>query len=533
MDEQGSGCPADVTDLLSTALAHAGAVVSLCDSDGICRWVSDSVIAVWGLRPTDLVGRVWPLSGPVATGSALTPTTTFVLTAADGSQRHVRAAVTRRPGGTGHVVAMDDVTDLRDLEQRLAGILESGLEPHVHLQPVVDEQGVIVDFRIGEVNTAAREFLSTGQEPVEGASLLGLLVSDAGHQMIGRYRDVMLTGVPLVLDDQAFPSRSATGEYRFDIRAVKVGEGLSLNWRDVTPRYRAAQELAASEAHFREIAESLGDVVRTFDLQGLHTWVSPSVTRLLGYDPEDLIGRPATDLMHPDDIATALEIGTRAILSGSDVTEPRRTRLRHADGRWVWTETTNSFRRGAAGEVVAVYAVSRDADAKVRAEQELQRLAQTDPLTGLLNRSSILARLEDIVAAEPEGSAVAVFFCDIDNLKVINDTVGHAVGDRVIAAVAAQTVERMGQEALVARFGGDEILAVSTAVRDLDHAVSIADALLTDCRRAGDPGHPPTGVSIGVTLIRAGDTVDGVIARADRAMYEAKAGGRGAVVAIA
>lgn len=423
-----------------------------------------------------------------------------------------------------------------EARERLTAVLESTLEPHVQLEAVRDESGAIIDFIFTEANEAACDNLGKDRGEVLGARSSELLTGDHYCDILASYVSVVETGEPLVLENKQYVD--APDARRFDVRAVKVGDGVSLTWRDVTERYETAQALAATEQDFRLLAESIGDVVRVLDLTGIQTWVSPSVTKLLGYTPEELVGTYAQAIMHPDDFDRALATGIKVGMAGGTVTPARRTRVRHADGHWVWTETTNSFAYDADGNVTQIIAVTRDAEATVRAEAELRRMATTDSLTGLLNRACILDRLTAIVA-EPSGagSHTAVLFCDLDDLKTVNDQLGHAAGDAVIIAAAHRAAGQLADSDLIARFGGDELLVVLTDVKDLEDAAATAERL----RRALSEPVPLPGsdrevagsTSIGVALVRPGETADQVISRADHAMYEAKTGGRNRVVSVA
>ena len=515
--------------LVDTAFARLGAVVWVFDLDGVCLWASPSARTVIGLLPDELIGtrpQVHWTDFRLRESVGLGPFRHQVVSG-DGTNRWVESEVDSDGQGR-TTVTMRDVTKEVQAEQRLAASLQSGLEPHAYLEAVRADDGSFVDFVVKEANTAARE--SFGIEP--GVHLREVLSKGVGGRaLLAMLAQVADSGQSLALDEHEFPGQDDIGR-RFDIRAVKVGDGLSLDWREVTDRVRAARALAASEEHFRLLAESIGDVVRAFDLQGIHQWVSPSVHALLGYTPDELIGTSAVELMHPEDVEAVYSHGTRVAEKGGTVPPPRRTRLRHADGHWVWTETTNSFRFGPDGTLLQVYAVSRDAEAQVRAEQELQRMAQTDPLTGLLNRASILSRLatiaERITEAEPPA---ALLFCDIDDLKQINDSLGHAAGDAVITAIARRLDELCDDSALIARFGGDELLVVLPRVRDLDETVATAERLRQGVLELDLHDGLPVSVSMGVALIRSGEAVDQVIARADHAMYAAKSSGRNAVVA--
>ena len=354
--------------------------------------------------------------------------------------------------------------------ERLAALLEATIEPHIHFSAIRDDTGHIIDFAVQEANDAACAYLGMSRDQLVGLRMEAL--PKPQPRTLADYARVVETGEELVIED--FATSTVDNETRrFDIHVVKFADGVVLTTRDVTERYFLAQA-----------------------------------------------------------IANAIEVST----SGGVVTRPRRTRVRHKDGHWVWTETTNSFGYDSAGNVTEVYAVTRDAEAQVAAEQELHRLATTDPLTGLLNRASILARLEALIA-EPssDGARAAVLFCDLDDMKSVNDNLGHAAGDAVLLAAAQRVTEQLGSEALVGRFGGDEMLAVVPGVRDLDDILGQAERLRQALRAPVPYPEIDRGlrgsVSVGVALVEPGETVDQVISRADRAMYEAKSAGRNTVIA--
>lgn len=533
--------------------ASSGALLTITH-DGVLQWVSDAAAQSVGWAPGQLAGRhITDLVHP----DDVEPVIRSLRAAEQVPERRVRwlrsdgtyrwAALVLRPidgdsptPSTRAGIVRDISTEvaaeeaLRTEHERLTALLQSTMEPHMHLEAIRDDAGEVVDFVVQEANAAACSYLARSREQLMGARMDDIVVGERRRKAIARFSRVVNSGEPLVLED--FVAGDGTGaaveQRRFDLHAVKVGDGISLTWRDVTDRHRMAEALAASEQDFRLLAESIGDVVRVIDLNGIHRWVSPSVTKLLGYTPEELVGTYAQAIIHPDDLAQALAAGIRTGMARGVVTAPRRTRVRHADGHWVWTETTNSFNYDAEGNVTEIYAVTRDAQAAVQAEAELQRMATTDSLTGLLNRSCILDRLADLVTDNAAASpGVTVLFCDLDDLKTINDTLGHAVGDAVITAAANRVAEQLSGDALIARFGGDEILVVLPQVRDLEDARAIADrlrrALAEPLDAAG--GVVKGGVSIGVAVLRPGETVDQVVNRADQAMYRAKASGRNAI----
>lgn len=331
--------------------------------------------------------------------------------------------------------------------------------------------------------------------------------------------------------------RADGSAFRVEISLSPLSDasGCHTHWvsvqRDVTEQRRAARRLRDSEEHFRLLAENVTDLVVRLADDGTVLWASPSLGTRLGWDTAALVGRSVLRLLpRPRDLA-----GRRADLAG--LRQGRMLTLRHRvrdrQGQLHWLETHASPWRDAAGRPDGVVASSRLVDAEVAAEQELQRRARTDDLTGLLNRREILERLGRL-ATPPHDRGLAVLFCDLDGFKGINDRHGHLAGDALLRAVAQRLQEGLRGGDLVARVGGDELMVVLAGVRQLADAEAIAETLR---RRVAAPvptarGSLAVTVSIGVTLLQAGEGVDALIARADQAMYMAKQAGRNRVIPI-
>ncbi len=164
------------------------------------------------------------------------------------------------------------------------------------------------------------------------------------------------------------------------------------------------------------------------------------------------------------------------------------------------------------------------------AEEETQYRALHDPLTELPNRTLFLDRLRHALdRAARAGSRVAVLFMDLDHFKVINDSLGHEVGDRLLCAFAPRLTDALRPSDTVARFGGDEFVVLCEDIQSEQDVVHLADRIL-DCLRepfAIGSHELFTSATIGLAVAREGDEPDGLIRDADAAMYRAKANGRG------
>lgn len=160
-----------------------------------------------------------------------------------------------------------------------------------------------------------------------------------------------------------------------------------------------------------------------------------------------------------------------------------------------------------------------------RRNAELQRVAVSDPLTGLANRTLLHDHLELAIAQRARaGGQVGVLFCDVDDFKSINDRFGHEAGDRVLCRIADRLREATRDTDTVARFGGDEFAVVCSDLQSpetLDDVVErVRQALHA---HVADDGGPSAKVTIGAALLRDGEAADAVLRRADQAMYERKA----------
>jgi diguanylate cyclase (GGDEF)-like protein/PAS domain S-box-containing protein len=210
--------------------------------------------------------------------------------------------------------------------------------------------------------------------------------------------------------------------------------------------------------------------------------------------------------------------------------------------RFLRMVVTNEFDE--TGERVALFGVAMDVTEQVRREQaldlararaiglaaEAQKLAMTDPLTGLANRRAALDWLGSLVGASDEGEdPLAVLMFDVDHFKRINDCFGHQTGDEVLRRIATLARAQLRAEDVVGRIGGEEFICIVSGLSDLDtHRLADRLCLAIATGSAAD-NLPQTTISIGLAWYRNGDTAAGLLARADAALYEAKDGGRNQV----
>ena len=368
---------------------NASDVVFEVAPDDTFRWFSPSVFHLLGWTPEELIGR---------TGAFLIEPEDFALVVA--AREHPRGGLIsidelrfrRRDGSTvwmsglareirdpdntfsGWVVGLRDVEGLvlareraRTGQARLQATLDSLLDPHVLLQAVRDAAGEVVDFSYADVNEAACLYNGTTRDQLVGSSVVDRFPS-AGSELVDWYRESTESGPPLILDDYPDPHATLAEDRHIEIRAVRVDDAMSVTWRDVTERQAAALALADSEAHLRLLVENATDVVVRTTTTGVLDWVSASVSRVLGWAPEDLVGKPVFALLHPQDVADA-----GGAQDPSETPQPLSVecRMRTAAGGYRWLMCSSRPILGAHGEVTGMVAGWRDVDAEVCARQAL------------------------------------------------------------------------------------------------------------------------------------------------------------------
>ena len=218
---------------------------------------------------------------------------------------------------------------------------------------------------------------------------------------------------------------------------------------------RAAISLATSEARFRATFEQAAIGICHSSLEQRYIAVNRTLCEMLGYTRQELIGMPVWEIIHPDDRGDEPKFRDQ-LLSGEIESHAAEKRYVRKDGRLIWVNRTVSLVRDYSGEPLYFLRVVEDVTERKRLEQELQALAATDALTGLPNRRSFMARLEEEYARlrRFDTQQVAVLMLDLDYFKNINDTYGHAGGDEVLRQVATLIREEPRRVDLCARLGG-------------------------------------------------------------------------------
>ncbi len=293
--------------------------------------------------------------------------------------------------------------------------------------------------------------------------------------------------------------------------------------QDISARKAAEQTLRDSESRFRALLANGADIVLLLDRVGVVRWASPSVKRILGIEPGELIGRSNRELAHPDD-ERALRQGFLATLKSKAELERTTLRFRHQDGTYRWLEIVGSNHLDNPA-IDGIIFNARDVSDRVELHERLRQEALHDFLTGLPNRALLLTHLEmALSAARRYGEKTALLFVDLDDFKPINDQLGHATGDQVLISVGQRLRANVRPSDLVARIGGDEFAIVLSRIDAIEEVEHLIERLLS----AFSVGIPISGTvisvwpSIGAAVSDGFSSPEDLLAEADREMYRIK-----------
>ncbi len=287
----------------------------------------------------------------------------------------------------------------------------------------------------------------------------------------------------------------------------------------------------SAEARFNALIRNTADVIAIVDAGGTVSYVTPTAERIFGFAAQDLIGQHLEELVAFDDRSRLREFLARdlAQAGASAVVEARVPRGDERQ-RVVEIHGTNMEAESAIGGRLLNL---RDMTDRKGMEEQLKRMALHDPLTLLANRSLFRDRVEHAVAvSRRNGRGVAVIFVDLDNFKRINDTHGHAIGDRVLHRSAQRLVKSTRSGDTVARLGGDEFAVLLENLTTNDPVLEIAARIVESLQEPLDQPAVDMQVtaSVGIAFSSAHDGVEELMRKADVAMYAAKSAGKGRFV---
>ncbi len=303
--------------------------------------------------------------------------------------------------------------------------------------------------------------------------------------------------------------------------------------RDITERKRAEAALRESEERYALAARGANDGLWDWDLRSNRIYYSYRWKSMLGYGERELSDHPEEwfGRVHPDD-RDELEAKITGHLDGRNPHFESEYRIMHRDGTFRWVLSRGLAVRGKNNQATRMAGSQTDITMRKKAEEQLVYDAFHDALTGLPNRALFMDRLQHVIASSRrhKGYIYAVLFLDMDRFKIINDSLGHNVGDLLLVAVGRKLSESLRPGDTVARLGGDEFAVLLDGIAELKDAADIAERI--NSKMAAPlliKGNEVfTSVSIGIAWSdQSYERPEQILRDADIAMYQAKAKGSG------
>jgi diguanylate cyclase (GGDEF)-like protein/PAS domain S-box-containing protein len=400
------------------------------------------------------------------------------------------------------------------------------------------DQGMSVLDSSGEItlwDDALERILDCPRERALGSSVVGAVPALGKTELPRAIKEASATRSPRTLLHVGLPA--AAGARILQVKILPVPDGLTLLWHDVTERTRAEHAIKRSADRLALAAEGANDGLWEWDLVSDECYFSGRWRAMIGLPAAAGTGSPEEwmDRVHAEDVA-GLKAALEAHLSGQADHLELEHRIRHEDGTYRRFLCRGVAMRGAGRRMVRIAGSLTDTNALAAAgavgHGANSGSAFLDPLTGLCNRAVFvegLGRRLDVCKERPGTTRFAALYLDLDRFKVVNDSLGHPVGDELLTAVSRRLESCLRQGDALARLGGDEFAILLNDLGDEQQANAIAfriqEALNAPFSIAGREVF--TSASIGIAIGRSHySNPDEIMRDADTAMYHAKSRGK-------
>ncbi|MHB1571561.1 MAG: sensor domain-containing diguanylate cyclase [Solirubrobacteraceae bacterium] len=383
-----------------------------------------------------------------------------------------------------------------------------------------------LDGRIQHANAACARALGVQAEDLMGQTVDDLCPPRAAAAIKDADRRAIASGEQVSVEIE-LGGAGAVRQYELMIYPVREPDGdvsaIGCVAVDITDRVGREQELQRSRAYYETIVAAMGEGY-CLTIDSTISAVNDALCELTGFAREQLIGaQPPYPYWLPGDRERAASEREDLLRGGGGTFQ---ITLARADGSRFDAEVTTRPARNPDGTVLGFVSTFRDVSARRRYEQELERLATTDPLTGLANHRAFHERLgSEAARAMRHGRPLSLAILDLDHFKLVNDRYGHPAGDEVLREIAARLLRLARAGELIARVGGEEFAWVLPD-SDADGAVAAAERARAAIRGTPVPPAGTVTVSAGVCDLAHASDVTSLYRHADEALYLAKRGGR-------
>jgi diguanylate cyclase (GGDEF)-like protein/PAS domain S-box-containing protein len=534
---------------LRSVVENSSENVTMVDPDGTLRYASPAFERMLGYDPEKVVGKmnvldhVHPDDLPhvleetekaLSAGGVATHKAEYRFRHKDGSWRWMESVGTYLlddPHVGGVVVTSRDVTERKEAEDKLREAEERyrTLVEHIPAVTYID--------RIDEVNSAV--YISPQVEEMLGYTpekwredsefLWKILHPDDKERILAEAQRTNETGDPFGEEYRVISKSGHVVWVRDEAGLVKDREGTPLFWQgvvhDITERKRTEEALREAEERFRRSFEDAAIGMALVGTDGRFLRTNRSLCDMLGYREVELLGKTFQDITHPDDLDADLD-QVRRMLDGEIRTYQMEKRYFHKEGQVVWALLSVSLVHDEEGEPLYFVSQIQDISERKVLEERLQHRAFHDSLTDLPNRQLFMDRLgQALRRTGRRHKRIAVLFMDLDGFKVVNDSLGHEVGDLLLTVVAQRLRRCLRPEDTLARFGGDEFVVLIEGLDDPAQAVQVAERITEELRSPfimeGRDLYVIASIGISLGDARTHDP-DALLREADTAMYRAK-----------
>nr|WP_246713735.1 bifunctional diguanylate cyclase/phosphodiesterase [Rhizobium esperanzae] len=457
-------------------------------------------------------------------------------TTANGAVRDVainKAVLTGENGDpAGLIGAVVDITEHKQVQRDLKKALEFAEGIITAIPDVLFEADE--DGRYLQVWTRNPELLAQQKEMLVGKTVNDVLASDQAAIAMEALRAAGKEGVAY---GRCIRISLPNGETRwFELSVARRPGGdpaaatLLAFSRDITERKQAEDAINSVRTQLLSVLQTMPDMVWAKDMDGVYLLCNHAFERLTGMAEADVVGKTDSELFDIERARSFRETDRAAIEAGECILSDEEWVVSQESGESVLLETRKVPIMDAGGDVVGVLGVARDVTELNVSRQKIHQMAFFDPLTSLPNRSLFNDRLRQMLtSAGSRGQRAGVMLIDIDHFKVVNDTMGHPVGDQLLCQAAARLNASVRDYDTVARLGGDEFAILLPELRQGDDLGRIASNILEKFRASFllDGQEVFISCSVGIALYPDDSTdANDLVKYADSAMYLAKRSGR-------
>ena len=525
-------------------------LVTVIETTGIVRYQSPAIVRMLGYSQDEPLGenafdyvhpddyeRVKLAFDESLKDPGLQPSAEYRFRHKDGSWRWLESVGTnlvQEPGVGGYVVNSRDITGRKETEDRLREaekryrMLVEQIPAITYIQEIrKHSESVYVSPQVMDI---------VGYTPEECTSTpdlwMKILHPDDREEVLAEDLRTNETGEPFVMEYRQFARDGHVVWIRDEATLVRDEEGQPLYWLgvqiDITERKRAEARLGDAEQRFRTLVDQIPAVTYIDPVDDPETslYTSPQIEKMLGYTPQEWReDKLWPKCLHPDDRERILAADERFEAGGEHFSEEYRLLAR--DGSVVWVREEAVLLKDEAGEPLYWQGVFYDLTERKALEERLEHRAFHDYLTDLPNRQLFIDRLRKALdrTRRKEGRKVAVLFTDLDEFKIVNDSLGHEAGDLLLTLVAQRLKRCLRPEDSLARFGGDEFVVLIEDIEGPEMAVRVAERIIQELERPffleGRELFAPSSIGVGLGDART-KTPEALLMDADTAMYTAK-----------